>query len=128
MCKAIFFSGFVFGLLACGNPPEKNDTDRLDLSDPRTTSEIGKVLYLRYCLHCHAALQSDNMQTYSIKSAKGDWGDLQKFVRSQDSLLKAGDLYTIELNQKWGQQPYRHSFNLSDAELNALFYYLGTTF
>jgi len=45
------------------------------------------------------------MLAYSIKSAKGDWGDLQKFVRSQDSLLKAGDLYAIELNQKWAEQP-----------------------
>ncbi|GEM_PF-1508162 len=128
MRKAILFSGFVYGLLACGNPPGKDDTDRLDLSDPRTTPEIGKVLYLRYCLHCHADMKSDHMLADKVRSAQGDFSALQKFIRNQDSLMRVGDPYTLELNEKWGEHIYRHSFKLSDAELKALFYYLEATF
>ncbi len=128
MRKAILLLGLVYGTSACGNPPEREGIDRLDLSNPRTVPEIGKVLYLRHCAPCHPALKCDNMLAASVRSAEGGFSKLQTFVRSQDSLLKAGDRYTLELNQKWGEQIYRHNFNLSDAELKALFYYLEATF
>lgn len=128
MKKAIIFFGFAYGLLACGAPSEKTSAEYLDLPDPRTTPEIGKVLYLRHCAACHPAVKSDNMLADRVRSAQGSYSELQKFIRSQDSLLKAGDAYTLELNKKWGAQIYRHHFTLTDAELKALFYYLETTF
>lgn len=63
-----------------------------------------------------------------IRSSQNGFSELQKFVRNQDSLLQAGDPYTLDLNKKWGKQIYRHNFTLTDAELKALFYYLETTF
>lgn len=63
-----------------------------------------------------------------VSAVQGDFSEMQKFVRNQDSLLKAGDPYTLELNQKWGEQIFRHNFTLTDVELKALFYYLEATF
>lgn len=128
MKKAFLFSGLTCGIFACGSPQEKTGADRLDLSDPRTSAEIGKVLYLRYCTQCHSNVSGHNMAADRVRTAQGDFSDLQKFVRNQDSLLKAGNPYTLELNQKWGDQIFRHNFTLTDAELKALFYYLETTF
>lgn len=129
MCKAVLLFCLVCGVFACGSPPKEKGADRLDLSDPRTVPEIGKVLYLRHCVQCHADVRSDdNRLADRIHEAQGDFAELQKFVRNQDSLLKAGDPYTLEVNEKWGGQTYRHSFTLTDAELKALFYYLETTF
>ena len=128
MRKAVLFFGFVYGILACGNPSEREGVDRLDLSSHQVTMEIGKVLYLKHCLHCHADLRSDNMLADRVRSAQGDFRDLQKFIRNQDSLIQAGDAYTLGLNEKWGHKAYRHSFILADAELKALWYYLETTF
>lgn len=68
------------------------------------------------------------MLVYKVRSAQGDSSALQKYICSQDSLMRVGDPYTLELNEKWGEQIYRHSFKLSDAELKALFYYLEATF
>lgn len=125
MKKAIVFFIFTFSV-ACGRSSGDPHTDRANLSNPRASREVGKVLYWRHCKSCHAATKSDNMLMDRIHS--GNCSELQKFICKQDSLLQAGDPYTLELNKKWEKQIYRHNFTLTDAELKALFYYLETTF
>ncbi len=63
-----------------------------------------------------------------IRAANGDFIELKKFVRNLDSLLQAGDPYTLELVEKWVEHIYPHSSTRADGELNALFDYLETTF
>lgn len=128
MRKATLFFGLVYGILACGGPQEKKGADRFDLSSHQITMEIGEVLFLTNCDSCHPQMKGRNLLVERYRASQKDFSALQKFVRNQDSLIKAGDLYTLELNKKWGKQTYRHSFTLTDVELKALFYYLETTF
>lgn len=127
MKKAIVFFIFAFSM-ACGRSSGDQHTDRSNLSGPGDSREIGKVLYLKHCEQCHATTKSDHMLADRVRSSQNGFSELQKFVRNQDSLLQAGDPYTLDLNKKWGAQIYRHNFTLTDAELKALFYYLETTF
>ncbi len=85
MRKAVLFFGFVYGVLACGNLPEKNGTDRLDLSSHQITMEIGKVLFLKNCETCHSRRKGGNLLVERYRSSEKDFAELQKFVRNQDS-------------------------------------------
>ena len=128
MKKAILFFGLVYGTLACSSKEERKGADRFDLSSHQITMDIGAVLFYKNCDSCHPQMKGRSLLVERYQSSRKDFTALQKFVRNHDSLIAAGDPYTLGLDQKWGKRIYRHNFNLSDAELKALFYYLETTF
>ena len=118
-------------LLVCCHPKSDNTSKDIDsfskslqLEPGLDTVQLkqGESLFKTNCNNCHGIFKTDNILQGVIQRVNDNYFKL--YLTKQDSLIKAKDKYALKLKEVFRQQKNIHSFNFSDAQLNAIIAYI----
>ena len=133
-------SPFVFVLAACSlslsscfNQVKKEPEPFCGVKDPAPVNGNGSEtqipqVFSAKCATCHTLdknLTGPGLKHVLKRVPSENWFD--QFVRNEDSLMRAGDDYTLEI-QQWSPVAYKHqNSQLTDEQLNEIKAYLSRT-
>lgn len=91
------------------------------------TESKGSILFASKCAMCHS--KENDLIGPSLAGVSDRWKDnpekLVSFIKNSQALIKSGDVYSINLYEKWNRAIMPSFEQLSDQEIAELIKYLN---